>query len=207
MDAQLRTLATSVSRANTLEGMVRPMLALLQRITRLESTYLTTIDADEGIQHILFARNHGALRISEGADVPWHDTLCRRALEEGCLTADDVPARWADSTTAAHLGLQTYVSSPIHTESAALFGTLCGASQESVRVSNPELQDVLKLFSQLIAHQVDREAQAQRSRPGAAMPACSSPSPAYSEPRKSCARTTTLACTGTSCTSTRATPP
>ncbi|MDN3517440.1 GGDEF domain-containing protein [Aquisalimonas lutea] len=144
--------------------MVRPMLVLLQRITQLESTYLTTIDQDEGIQHILFVTNHGALQIREGADVPWHDTLCRRALEEGCLAADDVPRRWADSSAAAELGLQTYVSTPVLTESGALFGTLCGASQESISVNDPELRDVLKLFSELIAHQVDREAQAQRSR-------------------------------------------
>ena len=44
MDRQLEQLAQFVAAANTVEGVTRPLLALLQRITGLESTYLTAID-------------------------------------------------------------------------------------------------------------------------------------------------------------------
>jgi len=57
VDPLLIQLADSVSAATTLEELVRPLLEMLEEVTGLESTYLTTIDLQEGFQHILFARN------------------------------------------------------------------------------------------------------------------------------------------------------
>lgn len=77
------TLAESLENARSLEELVRPLLELLEATTGLESTYMTTIDEQAGVQHILFARNSDRLQIPEGLSVPWNDTLCKRALEEG----------------------------------------------------------------------------------------------------------------------------
>jgi diguanylate cyclase len=71
------TLAVSVARARTLEELVRPLLEMLEAITGLESTYLTTIDEEAGVQHVLFARNTHTLQIPEGMSVPWKSTLCK----------------------------------------------------------------------------------------------------------------------------------
>lgn len=157
MDAQLRHLATSVARANSMESMARPMLSMLQRLTRLESTYLTEINPQDDIQHVLFANNTGKLKIDEGLTVPWEDTLCRRALSEGRYAASDVPERWGDSAAAQSLGIKTYISAPVRTVDGRLVGTLCGASCESTRVDEAEVGDLLNLFSELLAHQIDRE--------------------------------------------------
>jgi diguanylate cyclase len=149
-------LANSVSQARTLEELVRPLLELLQSVTGLESTYLTTIDEDAGVQHILFARNTHRLQIPEGLSVPWEGTLCKRALEEGRPYTDDVANCWSDSAPARALGIATYASTAVRTDDGSLFGTLCAASDERKPLTDGAEQ-VLHMFSRLIAQQVDRE--------------------------------------------------
>lgn len=156
MSQSLEKLAYSVSQAQNLEQLTRPMLQLLEKITHLESTYLTTIDEAAGVQKILYARNTGNLQIPEGLSVPWSDTLCKRALEEKSFLTMDVPGCWGDSEAARALGLKTYLSTAVYTDDGALYGTLCGASAESVDV-NPDVSQVLDLFSRLISQQASRE--------------------------------------------------
>ncbi|MGJ7615186.1 MULTISPECIES: sensor domain-containing diguanylate cyclase [unclassified Variovorax] len=156
MESLIERLSDSVSSAKTLEDLARPMLEMLEVVTGLESTYLTTIDLSEGLQRVLFARNAGAMNIPEGLSVPWSDTLCRRALEEGRPYTDDVATRWADSEAARELGIRTYVSTPVRTDSNGLYGTLCAASATAQPLA-PHAEAVLQLFARLIAQQVERE--------------------------------------------------
>lgn len=158
MPAVFEQLADSLTRAHTLEELTRPLLELLQDVTGLESTYLTTIDLQGGRQDVLYARNSrtGALEIPEGLSVPWHDTLCKRALDEGRPVTEDVAGCWADSQAAAALGIQTYVSAPVRLSDDRLYGTLCAASAKR-RALEPMVLHMLRLFAQLIAQQVERE--------------------------------------------------
>lgn len=156
MESLIERLSDSVSSAQTLEDLARPMLEMLEVVTGLESTYLTTIDLDKGLQQVLFARNAGAMNIPEGLTVPWSDTLCRRALEEGRPYTDDVATRWGDSDAARELGIRTYVSTPVRTDASGLYGTLCAASG-ATRPLAPHAEAVLQLFAKLIAQQVERE--------------------------------------------------
>lgn len=163
MAKNLEQFAHSISKAENLEQLTRPMLELLERITNLESTYLTTIDEDAGVQEILYSRNTGALEIPEGLRVPWDDTLCKRALIEKQFLTKDVPICWADSDAARTLGLKTYLSTPVYTDDGVLYGTLCGASADSVDVE-PTVSEVLELFSRLISQQATREKMAAKTR-------------------------------------------
>jgi diguanylate cyclase (GGDEF)-like protein len=163
MSQTLEQFAQTVSSASNLEGLTRPMLELLQRITRLETTYLTTIHEEDGVQKILYARNIGKLNIPEGLEVPWSDTLCKRALDEKQFLTTDVPACWGDSEAARALNLKTYLSTPVYYGDGELFGTLCGASSSSVDV-DPQAIDVLNLFSSLISQQASREKAAELAR-------------------------------------------
>ncbi len=156
MDPVLDQLSRTVTAAQTLEDLARPMLEMLEAVTGLESTYLTTVDLKSGVQNILFARNVRELQISEGLSVPWADTLCKRALDENNFYTADVPERWGDSEAAAELGIHTYVSMPIETETGGLYGTLCAASAVSQPLK-PQAQLVLELFAKMIAQQVERE--------------------------------------------------
>ena len=74
MELLLNRLADQVAQSYDLESLARPMLELLETVTGLQSTYLTTIDEHRGVQHILYARNSHALQIPEGLSVPWGDT-------------------------------------------------------------------------------------------------------------------------------------
>lgn len=159
----LDKLADSVTHAQTLEQLVRPLLELLQAVTGLESTYLTTIDGAAGVQHVLFASNSRRLRIPEGLSVPWEGTLCKRALEEERVYVDDVGERWGDCDAARALGIASYASTPVRLRDGALYGTLCAASDERVPLADGA-PGMLRMFSQLIAQQVERERTLQALR-------------------------------------------
>lgn len=156
MDSLLAQISETVSAAQSLEELTRPMLEMLEVVTGLESTYLTTVDLDAGVQHIVYSRNIGAVQIDEGRDVPWEDTLCSRAYVEGRMYSDDAATRWSDAELAVQLNVQTYFSMPIRTGNGALYGTLCGVSTTVLpQQSNAEM--VLTLFCKLIAQHIERE--------------------------------------------------
>lgn len=156
MEILLDRLADSVSNAEDLEALTRPLLELLELVTGLESTYLTQIDEERGVQHVQYARNSSALQIPEGLSVPWEDTLCKRALESEQLFTDDVAGCWGDSDAARQLGIKTYMSQPVRGVDGGLYGTLCAASSHRVSTAASTTK-VLGLFARLIAHQVERE--------------------------------------------------
>ncbi|WP_394791421.1 diguanylate cyclase domain-containing protein [Rhodoferax sp.] len=156
MDSLLQRLSQSVSSARTLEELTRPLLEMLEAVTGMESTYLTTIDLANGLQHILYARNSLQLTIPEGLSVPWSDTLCKRALDEDRFYTSDVASCWGDSEAAQALGIQTYVSIPVKMRNGELYGTLCAASSSSLPLA-PNAENVLRLFARLIAQHIDRE--------------------------------------------------
>jgi diguanylate cyclase len=156
LDSLLSQVAETVSGAQDLETLTRPLLQLLETVTGLQSTYLTAVDEQAGFQRIVYSRNTGRMQIPEGLEVPWGDTLCKRALEEGRAYTDDVAGCWGDSDAARALGIRTYMSQPVRMADGQLFGTLCGASAETVSVPQSTL-NVFTMFAQLIAQQVERE--------------------------------------------------
>ena len=156
MSEILAQLSQSVSAARSVEELTRPLLEMLEAVTGLESTYLTFIDEAQGVQHVLYARNSSTMQIPEGLTVPWHDTLCKRALDEGRTFTDDVAGCWGDSQAARELNIRTYVSTPVRMGDGTLYGTLCAASASS-HARTPEGERILTLFAYLIGQQVERE--------------------------------------------------
>ena len=156
MSEILAQLSQSVSAARSVEELTRPLLEMLEAVTALESTYLTFIDEAQGVQHVLYARNSSTMQIPEGLTVPWHDTLCKRALDEGRTFTDDVAGCWGDSQAARELNIRTYVSTPVRMGDGTLYGTLCAASASS-HARTPEGERILTLFAYLIGQQVERE--------------------------------------------------
>ncbi|MBP2232368.1 diguanylate cyclase [Azospirillum agricola] len=152
----LERVSSTLVSARTVGQLTHPLLELLELITGLESTYLTRIDADAGVQTIIFSRNSKTMQIPEGLSVPWDDTLCKRALDEGRSYTEDVSACWGDSEAARSLGIRTYASTPVYLDDNRLYGTLCAASTES-RPFSREGRQVLTLFSTLIAQHIQRE--------------------------------------------------
>lgn len=154
----IERISSVLDEESTLEGLVRHLLEMLELVTNMESTYLTSIEADGSLQHVLFSRNSKKMHIPEGLSVPWQDTLCKRALDEKCRFTNDVTRRWGDSQAATALGIVTYVSTPVILADGSLYGTLCAASSAKRTLSEHSAQ-VLQLFSQLIAQQIQSEQQ------------------------------------------------
>ncbi|MDI9239571.1 sensor domain-containing diguanylate cyclase [Lysobacter sp. LF1] len=149
-------IAESVASARTLEELVRPLLEVLEAVTGMESTYLTSVDEAAGVQRIVYARNTRQMQIPERLCVPWNDTLCKRALDEERMYTDDVAGCWGDSDAARALGIQTYVSTPVRLEDGTLYGTLCAASAQPMPLAD-DAQRALRMFSRLIGQQIERE--------------------------------------------------
>jgi diguanylate cyclase len=154
--ALLGRIAESVTGAQTLESLARPFLEMLVEVTGLDSTYLTTVDLAAGTQSVLYAHNTRTLQIREDLTLSWQDSLCKRALDEDRPFTDHVSKCWADSTTAAALGLETFVTAPVYAGEGVLFGTLCAAST-TCRPIDEQAQRVLALFARLIGAQAERE--------------------------------------------------
>lgn len=142
--------AASEAQRQANEPLVWSLLSELQRLTGLDTTYLTRLDSAGDAQHITHSRNTAMLDIPEGMRVDWSDTLCQHALEQGINYTDDVPTTFPDSEAAATLGLQTYVTVPLTNSDGDLEGTLCGASRHRVSLG-PETVRVMERFATLIA--------------------------------------------------------
>lgn len=156
MNAMLLRLADAVAHAEDLETLSRPLLEMLGEITGFESVYLTALGPQATNQYVLYALNHGELKISEGMNVPWGDTLCQRALAQGVRHTQDVPGLWGDSDAARALGLKSYASVPVEV-AGKLHGTLCASSRHSLPLA-PEAERLMLLFARLIGRQIEHEA-------------------------------------------------
>ena len=66
MESLVQRLSQSVTQAHSLEELTRPLLQMLEESTQLESTYLTTINEEQGQQRVLYARNASEMQIPEG---------------------------------------------------------------------------------------------------------------------------------------------
>ncbi|MEQ6292461.1 GGDEF domain-containing protein [Vogesella sp. GCM10023246] len=156
MDRILSQLSSSLNTAKTIDQLIRPVLEMLNTITGMESTYLTSIDLHQSTQHVRFARNTGQMTIPEGLTVPWGDTLCKRALDMGRPSTNEVLALWGDSDAARQLGIQTYVSAPIRNGEGDLLGTLCAASAAKQTIP-PNIDALFQLFANIVANFIERE--------------------------------------------------
>jgi diguanylate cyclase len=156
MELMLERLSESVASADSLEKLARPLLEMLEIVTGLESVYLTSIDEAAGLQSVDYARNTGDLRIDEGLEVPWSDTLCKRCIEDGRRFVSNVSEVWGDSQAAKALGIETYASAPVCGSNGSIIGTLCAASKRSKSIG-PRARSALNLFSKIIAQHIERE--------------------------------------------------
>ncbi|EPK7283792.1 sensor domain-containing diguanylate cyclase [Citrobacter farmeri] len=155
-DLILARVSQSLATEQSFESLVRQLLEMLERVTDMESTYLTKVDIDARLQHILYARNSKQMQIPEDLSVPWDDTLCKRAMDADCFYSDNVPDRWKDCTAARALGITTFLSTPVHLPDGTFYGTLCATSSQQQALSERG-EEVLHLFAGLIAHYLQKE--------------------------------------------------
>lgn len=155
-DIILARVSETLSTEQSLDSLVRQLLEMLEIVTDMESTYLTKIDINARLQHILYARNSKQMQIPEGFSVPWDETLCKRAMDSDTLFSNEVPDRWPECEAAKALGITTYMSVPVHLADGSLYGTLCAASTAQKQFSERGEQ-VIRLFAGLIGQYIQKE--------------------------------------------------
>ncbi len=162
--ADLAGVAGLVSTAEDVESLARPLLEAMQELSGIASTYLTVVHEEQGLQEIRYSHNtKEGFALPEALVIPWEDTLCKRALDEGRSCTTDVPAVWGDSGAARDLGIVTYVSVPVRLADGSVWGTLCAADDEA-RERAADSLPTLSLFARLIAAEVERTAALVRER-------------------------------------------
>jgi diguanylate cyclase len=153
---ELERVAHAVEQAADLESLTRPLLETLHDVTGMASTYLTVVHDERDVQEIRYSLNTiDGFALPEGLEVPWSDTLCKRALDEGRACTTDVPEVWGDSDAARDLKIQTYVSVPVRLHDGRLWGTLCGADSRTAQDAERHLP-TMGMFARLIAAEVER---------------------------------------------------
>jgi diguanylate cyclase (GGDEF)-like protein/PAS domain S-box-containing protein len=140
------------------DRLVHILLAELERLTGLESTYVTRFHDAEGTQEILAARNTGGLQIPVGLAVPLEHTLCKRTMDDGRSWVRSVSETYPDSGAARQLGIETFATVPMRDASGRMVGTLCGASRQRRDLSDSVIA-VMELFARLMAEAAVTELQ------------------------------------------------
>ncbi|MEA2615168.1 MAG: hypothetical protein QOE72_951 [Chloroflexota bacterium] len=136
-----------------LEELVRGLLVELQRLTGLDSVYLTRVCWERSEQEVLFSRNSGCITVRERLILPWPETLSQTAPTGSAHHTDRLPVEFLQSRAASTLLQQTSVSVPVLLSDGSIFGTLCGASGRHVPLTQPGLE-VMRIFGSLIAAQI-----------------------------------------------------
>jgi len=147
-------LAEAAASGENLESVARGLLARLAELTGLSSTYLaeTRLNADE--QFILFAHNTSdVFHIPEDISLPWSEGVCRFVSEGAPNYTRDAQKAYPKSSVARLLDIRTFVSYPVFTSEGRWFGTLCGASKDTVRIED-EILDLMRECARLIGQRI-----------------------------------------------------
>jgi len=144
-----------------MEHVARPLLELMQRISGLETTFITRIDWTAQRQEVVLALNTSdELEVAERSELDWTDSMCRWAFLSGKEQSSDVPGDFPGSRGADRLGMQTFFAVPILSDDEKVMGTACGASRDVVPLSDETLA-LMRLVCKSLSHQMQTEVAAR----------------------------------------------
>lgn len=144
------------------DQLARPLLQLVQRLTGLETTFVTEIDWLAQRQAVVLALNTAELDVPTGTTVRWSDSMCRWSLLSGRAHSARVATDYPGSYGAEELGLQTFVAVPI-TDGDTIVGTVCGASTDAIDIEADVLVN-LDLIAQALSLQLVTHVEGQQLR-------------------------------------------
>jgi diguanylate cyclase len=144
------------------QEVARPLLELVQRVTGLETSFVTRIDWDDQVQDVVLSLNSADLTVEEGSQLPWVDSMCRWSFLSGRVATSDVPGDFSGSIGAEQLGMQTFLAVPILADDRVV-GTVCGASQRVVGLPD-ETVDIVGLVAKALTLQFRAEVESARQR-------------------------------------------
>ena len=141
-----------------LEQVARPLLRLIQHLTSMETSFITTIDWENQLQDVLFSLNTGAMQLPEGARVDWTDSMCRSMFLSGHTQSSAVGVTVPATSGAIALGMNSFFALPLLVDDRPI-GTVCGASRRAVVLNDDQLasmQLIADALQQLLHSEVSR---------------------------------------------------
>lgn len=90
-DQIIARVSQSLAKEQSLESLVRQLLEMLEMVTDMESTYLTKVDVEARLQHIMFARNSQKMYIPENFTVSWITRYANAPLMKTAFSAMKSP--------------------------------------------------------------------------------------------------------------------
>ena len=121
---------------------VRPLLRLIQHLTGMETSFVTTIDWPGQRQEVLFSLNTGDMQVPERSQVDWNESMCRSMFLSGrahsCAVGVEVPA----TISALALGMRSFLAVPILVGDSPI-GTVCAASEREVALDEAQVESML----------------------------------------------------------------
>jgi diguanylate cyclase (GGDEF)-like protein len=137
-----------------LEELVRPLLAQLQAATGLALTYMTRVDTVADTQEVTFVQSSAPGPIHQGLVVPWSESLCKRALEQGLRRSSAPAAEYEGHPAPRDLGLEAYIVEPVAAPDGTLYGTLCGASTAACSLTENDSATV-RMYARLVEQKLN----------------------------------------------------
>ncbi len=131
-----------VTRRDTdLARAARPLLQLIQRLTGMETSFITRIDWLDQMQEVVVALNTTLeLVVAEGGWMRWRDSMCRRVFLNGSEQSTDVRGDFPDSVGARVVGMRSFFALPILSGDDTVLGTVCGASRQRTALDGETLE-------------------------------------------------------------------
>ena len=150
---------------------VRPLLRLIQHLTGMETSFVTTIDWHVQRQEVLFSLNSGELQVPEGGQVDWSESMCRSMFLSGRAHSRAVGVEVPATPDAQAQGIRAFVVVPVLVGDRPI-GTVCAASKRDVAIDESRvasLQLIAEAMQQLLQiDQARHEAETRARQAGAA---------------------------------------
>lgn len=147
-----------------LRYVARPLLELMQRLSGMETTFVTRIDWADQRQEVVVALNSSPdLEVAENSWVDWADSMCRWVMLSGTEQSANVGQDFPGSLGYERLGMKTFFAVPILAGDDQVLGTVCGASRRAMPVDEETL-GLMRLVSQAMAHQLQTEVAVRTER-------------------------------------------
>lgn len=153
-------------RVSSVESAARPLLQLVQNLTGMETSFVTSIDWDAQLQNVMFALNSGEMQLPEGSSVAWKDSMCRAMFLAEIAQTSAVGVEVLGTSAAIALQFKSFLVVPISASDATI-GTLCAATRKTITLPASEVanvQLVADALGQLLKVEQSKELAEARAR-------------------------------------------
>jgi diguanylate cyclase len=140
-------------KSSALEHVARPLLRLVQHISGMETSFVTSIDWDSQTQDVLYSLNTGEMQVPEGSRIDWCDSMCRSMFLAGCSHTSAVGVEVPSTAGAIALKMTSFFHLPIMVGDTPI-GTVCGASRRPIALSDAQIEGmqlIADALQQLVA--------------------------------------------------------